>query len=802
MMKKPKSVVMAFMAISFLFSVRLGLAEISPVEPWQSSELGDPSPPALTWNSSIAYYETQLIYVGSDLKIYGYDMSTGESIEVLDLSDDPNFMFGPSGFLVSHDNYLYFHDNGNTKKIYRIDLAATWPPDIESFNTGAAGSIFALTQNPWTDVVWFASGDFPPGSMYLCEVNSAFTASIQRASFPQPHSGGNGPIIFKGATTLLYGESVWGGNGYFHLVDSTTGNITQQDYLEFDGGLAGTAYGYNNVIYATTGGGKTIYEVRDATKTVVATTDDDCQSMVFDGLSFFVSTQVPFTGGQHDGSISLHEFRNPDASIAMIPTAPYRARNLGEPDPAIFPWNSTIAYYHNKLIYAGNDQKIHAYDIGTGNYTEVLDLSTDANFAYGPSGFLTGHDNYLYFHDNGNTKKIYRIDLAATWPPDIESFNTGAAGSIFALTQNPWTDAVWFNSADFGEGNMYLYEVNAAFDTATLSTSFVKPHGANAGNGPIIFDAENTLLYGESVWGGNGYFHLVDSSTGNIIDQDYRIFEGGLAGAVYGYDNVIYATSGAGKTVYEISDAAAKEAASATNDAQGIVFDGGSLYVSTLVPTSGTVSGQALWRLIPTGVPAGQEAPEGAVDGELAVNVEGEEGVEAVGISGGDSNTFVEYLASTDPDNIADQTNRPDRLPFGLISFRLKVTSPEGTATATVHLSKKAPEGSKWYRYDAVKGWLDYSDHAILSEDRESFKLQLKDGGYGDADRIVNGYITDPGGVGEQRSDGGGGGGGSCFISAAGSGLALESGISTIAAFVLAFLAGSLRTLSLFQRKG
>ena len=306
---------MVLIIVSMFMSATPALAAINPEDPYEAQALAAPIPEVYAWNSSIAYYDNQLIYPGpdSDLKIYAYDIPTGNSAEILDLSADPNFGFGPSGFLVSYDNYLYFLDNGNTDNIYRIDLTAAWPPTIESFSTGAPGSIFAFTQNPWTDVIWFASADFGAGNMYLYEVNAAFDTATQRASFAKPHGAdaGNGPIIFKGATTLLYGESVYGGNGYFHLVDSTTGDVTAQDYLTFPGGLATACYGYDNVIYATSGAGYTIYEVEGASKTQVATTDEDAQSIVFDGSSFYISEQK---SSDASGAISFHKLWDPTAA--------------------------------------------------------------------------------------------------------------------------------------------------------------------------------------------------------------------------------------------------------------------------------------------------------------------------------------------------------------------------------------------------------------------------------------------------------------------------------------------------------
>jgi hypothetical protein len=535
-----------------------------------------------------------------------------------------------------------------------------------------------------------------------------------------------------------------------------------QDYLVFDCGLADAMYGNNQVVCATTGGGKTIYEVFGRTKTPIATTEDDAQGLAYDGMSLYISTQVSFSGEENDGAIYFHKLWNPDAAVQVVPTTPYRGRYLGEPDPPAFAWNSTLTYYDHQLFYAGQDNKIYAHHLITGDNKEILDLNDNPDFGFGPAGFLVSYDHYLYFHDNGNTDKIYRIDLTAS-EPSVASLHSGAQGSIFAFAQNPWTDAIWFASGDFPPGNMYLYEVNNGFTAVTEKASFPQPH--DGGNGPIIFGNETTLLYGESVWGGNGYFHLVDSASGVITQLDCLVFEDGLVDAVYGYDDAVYVTTGAGKRIVRIQDVTKIEVATTYHDAQGIAFDGSSFYVSTQTPT-GLMSGLAIWRVVPTGVPAGQEAPEGAVQGDLVVRALGVSGCQAVGLSPGDAYTFVEYLESIDPDDVEDEINRPDRLPFGLIGFRLKIGSDDGTATATVHFSEPAPTGSKWYRYDSMKGWHDDSDYATFSQDRTSVTLAFEDGGYGDADRMVNGYILEPGGVGLSKDTSSGGS--SCFIAAAG----------------------------------
>ena len=775
-----------FVGVVLVFSLaNPALGGITADPPWQSEATYAPDPAAMIWNSSIAYYDGQLIYAGGDKKVYALNVDDGSTTLVCDTSTLSDPGAAVSGFLVSNDNHLYFHANTfPTVVIYRILLTDTWPADYEVLDTGCHGSIFSLTQNPWTDIVWFASADLGSGVMYLYEVSAAFDNVKERASFNAPTFGGNGPIIFKGPSTLLYGESVWGGNGYFHLIDSTTGEVTTEDYLIFDGGLVGATYGYDNIIYVTTGGGKTIYEINGTTKTQVGTTDVDAQGIVFDGNSFYISTQIPWSGGLDDGKISLYEARNIDAIAGVILTGLYRAQALPTPNPSIYSWNSSIAYYDGQLIYAGGDKKVYALNVDDGSTTLVCDTSTLSDPGAAVSGFLVSNDNHLYFHANTfPTVVIYRILLTDTWPADYEVLDTGCHGSIFSLTQNPWTDIVWFASADLGSGVMYLYEVSAAFDNVKERASFNAP--TFGGNGPIIFKGPSTLLYGESVWGGNGYFHLIDSTTGEVTTEDYLIFDGGLVGATYGYDNIIYVTTGGGKTIYEINGTTKTQVGTTDVDAQGIVFDGNSFYISTQIPWSGglddgKISLYELSQGVSAGVPVGQMVPPGTVDGDMAVSAQSISGSKAIGISAGDQNTFVEFLKAVDPSTITDNDNRPETLPFGLVNFRLKVTSPDGTATLKVFLSEEVPQGALWYKYDAIKGWHDYSSHAQLGADKKSFTLEFKDGGYGDADRIVNGYITDPGGVAGtsltapntegtgSTSNSPGGGASGCFITTAG----------------------------------
>jgi hypothetical protein len=145
----------------------------------------------------------------------------------------------------------------------------------------------------------------------------------------------------------------------------------------------------------------------------------------------------------------------------------------------------------------------------------------------------------------------------------------------------------------------------------------------------------------------------------------------------------------------------------------------------------------------------------------------------AVGIKASANVASIDALLSVDPSTIAETYNRPDTMPHGLFAFRLTLDSPGDTARVVLYLSEEAPVGVKWYKFDSISGWQDFSAHATFSPDRKSVALELTDGGFGDADGTANGVIVDPSGIATVVSSqsggvsGGGGGGGGCFIATA-----------------------------------
>ena len=158
-------------------------------------------------------------------------------------------------------------------------------------------------------------------------------------------------------------------------------------------------------------------------------------------------------------------------------------------------------------------------------------------------------------------------------------------------------------------------------------------------------------------------------------------------------------------------------------------------------------------------------------------------GGEPFGIREDNGGSFTR-LSFIDPSTLPDGFGKPDDLLYGLVEMEVKVSAPGATTTVTIFLPSPAPDGYGWYKYTATAGWTDYSGNAAFNPTRDQVTLTLQDGGAGDDDRVVNGIIVDPSGLGTSSSgsslttttssDWGGGG---CFINTAAHGFGMEPGI-------------------------
>jgi hypothetical protein len=134
-------------------------------------------------------------------------------------------------------------------------------------------------------------------------------------------------------------------------------------------------------------------------------------------------------------------------------------------------------------------------------------------------------------------------------------------------------------------------------------------------------------------------------------------------------------------------------------------------------------------------------------------------------------------LEAQDPGAVKIKQGLPRRMPYGLFDLHIKTIEPGATVTVEIQLSSPAPlepNGFAWFKYDEETGWGQY-EHAQISSDRSFVTLTLTDGGAGDSDKVADGIIRDPSGLGEVSTavlfSGSSGGGGTGIWALVGLGL-------------------------------
>jgi len=143
-------------------------------------------------------------------------------------------------------------------------------------------------------------------------------------------------------------------------------------------------------------------------------------------------------------------------------------------------------------------------------------------------------------------------------------------------------------------------------------------------------------------------------------------------------------------------------------------------------------------------------------------------------------------LSFIDPATVPATFGKPDNLLYGLVEMEIRVSTPGATTTVTIFLPSPAPDGYGWYKYNNAAGWTDYNGNAAFNAARDQVTLILEDGGTGDDDRLVNGIIVDPSGLGTASSSGSSSttttssdwGSGGCFIATSAYGSVMSSAVN------------------------
>ena len=124
-----------------------------------------------------------------------------------------------------------------------------------------------------------------------------------------------------------------------------------------------------------------------------------------------------------------------------------------------------------------------------------------------------------------------------------------------------------------------------------------------------------------------------------------------------------------------------------------------------------------------------------------------------------------EMLELINPTGLDNPDGQPAYLPADLLNFRIRLAQPGDTATVTVYFAEAVPADIRWFKYDIINGWYDFSTEVTFSADRMSMTMTITDGSTGDVDNTINAIIVDPSGPGgDTVPKPSGGGGGGCFF--------------------------------------
>ena len=122
-------------------------------------------------------------------------------------------------------------------------------------------------------------------------------------------------------------------------------------------------------------------------------------------------------------------------------------------------------------------------------------------------------------------------------------------------------------------------------------------------------------------------------------------------------------------------------------------------------------------------------------------------GQSLIGINAVEGVSQINCFTSIEPESIPDEP-RP-KLRYGLMVFNVTLDQIGGTARFELYLPEKPHSWAKWFKYDPINGWYEFP----VDSDGDKYYIEITDGGFGDADGVVNGIIVDPIGLAEMSSE-------------------------------------------------
>jgi hypothetical protein len=118
-----------------------------------------------------------------------------------------------------------------------------------------------------------------------------------------------------------------------------------------------------------------------------------------------------------------------------------------------------------------------------------------------------------------------------------------------------------------------------------------------------------------------------------------------------------------------------------------------------------------------------------------------------IGINAVEGVSRINCFTSIDPESIPDEP-RP-KLKYGLMVFNVALNQIGGTAKFELYLPEEPQSWAKWFKYDPINGWYEFP----VDSDGDKYYIEITDGGFGDADGVVNGIIVDPIGLADMSNE-------------------------------------------------